>query len=134
MRTGSERSLRTSKQTLFEGLKQGWQTERSNDYLGASILVFLLVLAGWVRLPEDSREPNVTATFEGLLSRAGLAQPPQMPMRHENPEIRVWVDFDTGLYYCPGAPLYSKTPDGSITTQEQAQLEHFRTADHKLCQ
>jgi len=97
------------------------------------MLIFLLVLSGSAWLPRTSPEPNHTI-FKELLLSLGLAAPPAVPVHYDNPDIGVWVDVRTGLYYCPGAPLFGKTREGKLTTQRQARQEHFKTADGKVCQ
>jgi hypothetical protein len=40
----------------------------------------------------------------------------------------------TALYYCPGADLYGKTPNGKLTSQRDAQLDQFEPALRKTCE
>ncbi len=117
----------------FRWLKQQGEAHRATIYLGTSMLIFLLVLSDSAWLPRTSPEPDHTI-FKELLLSLGLAAPPAVPVHYDNPDIGVWVDVRTGLYYCPGAPLYGKTRGGKHTTQRQARQEHFKTADGKVCQ
>jgi hypothetical protein len=72
--------------------------------------------------------------FDKLLISLGLAEAPEPPPDKGNPDVQVWVDPHTALYYCPGADLYGKTPKGKITTQRNAQLDQFEPASRKPCE
>jgi len=74
------------------------------------------------------------STFDKLLISLGLAEAPEAPAYQGNPDIQVWVDQRTALYYCPGADLYGKTPKGKFTTQREAQLDHFESASRRTCE
>jgi len=126
-------SVRTSAQEVCKWLKQQWQAHRVTIYLATSMLVFLLVLADWERSRQSSPEPRPTI-FGELLSRLGFAAPPPKPVNHGKTYTRVWVDVHTGLYYCPGAQLYGRTPGGKFTTERRGQLDHFTAATRHLCQ
>ena len=108
--------------------KQLWEMHRSKIYLGTSVLIFLLVLT----LPQRSPETNLTM-FKELSLSLGLAAAPSMQVPDDHPDVGVWVDLHTGLYYCPGTELYGKTGGGKFTTQRQARQEYFKTADGKVC-
>jgi len=71
--------------------------------------------------------------FDRMLISLGLADPPYSPEDLGNPSVQVWLDTHTGLYYCPGADLYGKTPKGNFAAQRQAQLDHFQPAYRKAC-
>lgn len=71
--------------------------------------------------------------FEEMLVSLGLAEPPPVPSYSGNPNIPVWVDIHTALYYCPGSDLYGKTPQGKIASQHDAQLDQFEPASRKVC-
>jgi general secretion pathway protein A len=126
-------SPRTSPREAPKARKQKWQVQGATIYLATSLLVFLLVLGDLARSWQNSPEPRLTI-FEKLLSSFGLGAPPPMPARHDKPDTRVWVDSDTGLYYCPGAELYGKTREGEFVTERHAQLEHLTAANRKACQ
>jgi hypothetical protein len=68
-----------------------------------------------------------------MLISLGMAEAPQPPADKGDPTAQVWVDTHTGLYYCPGADLYGKTPKGKYTTQRDAQLDQFEPAYRKTC-
>jgi len=92
------------------------------------------VLTGWGShsLSSKAGQPKLTL-FEQLLVNVGLAEAPTVPVYNGNPNVSVWVDLHTALYYCPGADLYGKTPDGKFTSQRDAQMDHFEPAARKNC-
>ena len=86
-----------------------------------------------VRRKHRPKQPQLTF-FERALVGLGLAEaPPPVPYMGE-PNIQVWVDLNTGLYYCPGADVYGTTPKGKFTSQEDAQLDAFEPAYRKPCE
>ena len=109
--------------------KQQWEMHRSKIYLGTSVLIFLLVLT----LPQRSPETNLTM-FKELSLSLGLAATPSMPVPDDHPDVGVWVDLHTGLYYCSGTEAYGKTGEGKFTNQRQAREEHFKPAASNVCQ
>jgi len=123
--------------------------ERRGDlYLGIAV-VFVAVVLSWGLWSSHSvgatGSPNTSATghrkpadadlswYDRMLIQMGLAEAPEPPESKGNPEIQVWVDIPTALYYCPGADLYGKTPKGKFTTQRDAQLDQFEPASRKVC-
>lgn len=77
--------------------------------------------------------PPKLSMWEEFLVNIGLAEPPSAPSYSGNPNIPVWVDVHTALYYCPGSDLYGKTPQGKIASQHDAQLDQFEPASRKVC-
>jgi GAF domain-containing protein len=71
--------------------------------------------------------------FDRVLIKLGLADAPDAPEDKGNPDIQVWIDLHTALYYCPGSDLYGKTPKGKFATQRDAQLDNFEPANRKAC-
>jgi hypothetical protein len=96
-------------------------------------LALLLVLAIWMWPAPAS--PHLT-WFESVLVELGLAQvPSRTPAAPTgNPDVRVWVDVHTALYYCPGSNLYGKTPGGQFATQHDAQQNQFEPATGAVCE
>ena len=94
-------------------------------------LILLLIVAAW----PSPASPHIT-WFESVLVELGLAQvPSRTPAAPTgNPDIRVWVDVHTALYYCPGSDLYGKTPGGDFETQHDAQQDQFEPATGKVCE
>jgi hypothetical protein len=62
-----------------------------------------------------------------------LAVPPPTPEYLGDPNIKVWEDLQTALYYCPDADLYGNTSKGRFTTQSEAQQDAFEPALRKPC-
>ncbi len=113
-----------------------WDTHKASVYLGASVLILLVVLLGWraSSVPKGQPlRPQLTAFLEELQVALGTAKLPPGPIYQGNQNTQVWVDVQTALYYCPGARLYGKTKGGRFTTQQKAQQEQFDPADHKAC-
>jgi GAF domain-containing protein len=77
--------------------------------------------------------PPKLSMLEEFLVSVGLAEPPPAPSYSGNPNIPVWVDIHTALYYCPGSDLYGKTPQGKIASQHDAQIDQFEPASRKVC-
>jgi hypothetical protein len=71
--------------------------------------------------------------FDRVLIKLGIAEAPDAPEDKGNPDIQVWVDLRTALYYCPGNDLYGKSPKGKYETQRDAQLDQFEPANRKAC-
>jgi len=81
-------------------------------------------------------EPQTDLSLgERALVALGLAQPPESSTTYAgNPDVKVWVDVRTALYYCPDAELYGKTPKGKYLTQREAQLDQFEAASRRVCE
>ena len=94
-------------------------------------LLLLLVVWAW----PTPASPHLT-WFESVLVELGLAQvPSRTPAAPTgNPDVRVWVDVHTALYYCPGSDLYGKTPGGQFETQHNAQQDQFEPATGVVCE
>jgi len=133
------------------------RTHRGDLALGASFVLFLITIiwavsvdhsttsaatgaapppvAGAQAKPKRKQAPPPPklSFFEELLVNMGLAEPPPAPSYSGNPNIPVWVDIHTALYYCPGTDLYGKTPQGKIASQRDAQQDQFEPASRKVC-
>jgi len=112
---------------------------RADLYVGAAILMLLIVLSGWGMRPvqnhsavKNSPQPSLTL-FEKLLVSLGLAEAPPAPVYLGNPNAQVWVDLHTALYYCSDSDLYGKTPGGKFTSQRDAQMDQFEPAARRNC-
>jgi len=126
----------------FGTLRDLWQEQRANIWLGASALILLFAIVQFFLSPVSSPAaaanhnaasgPQLTF-FEGLLVSLGLADAPPTVSYAGNPEARVWVDTRTALYYCAGTGQYGKTPGGKFTTQRDAQQDQFEPAHRKVC-
>jgi hypothetical protein len=71
--------------------------------------------------------------LEKTLVALGLAVPPPAPVYLGDPNVKVWVDLQTGLYYCPGNSLYGTTAKGRYAAQGEAQQDSFEPAGRKPC-
>jgi GAF domain-containing protein len=133
------------------------RTHRGDLALGASFVLFLITIiwavsvdhsttsaasgaatppaAGAPAKPKRKQPPPAPQLtfFEQFLVSVGLAEPPPAPSYSGNPNIPVWVDVHTALYYCPGTDLYGKTPQGKIASQRDAQQDQFEPASRKVC-
>ena len=83
--------------------------------------------------PGAQRKPRLRP-WEKALIAMGLAEPPEPPPTWGNPNIQVWVDPKTALYYCVGEELYGKTPGGHATIQGDARLDGFEPASRAACE
>jgi hypothetical protein len=114
---------------------------RANLYLGAALVMLILVLSGWgtrhvqeqISAVRQKSSPTQLTSFERMLVSIGLAEAPTAPVYKGNPNTQVWVDLHTALYYCPGSDLYGKTLGGKFTTQSDAQQDQFQPAAEKSC-
>jgi hypothetical protein len=78
-------------------------------------------------------KPPKLTLFEQALVSLGLAVPPPTPQYMGDPNIKVWEDLQTALYYCPDTDLYGNTAKGRYTTQAEAQQDAFEPAFRKPC-
>jgi|HubBroStandDraft_6_1064221.scaffolds.fasta_scaffold05738_8 hypothetical protein len=106
---------------------------RADLYLGAAVVVAALAL-----LWPAARSPRRPALgpFERALVSLGLAEAPA-PVVHlqgGDPGIQVWVDPHTAQYYCQGEEQYGKTAGGRVSSQREAQTDHFEPAGRSVCE
>jgi hypothetical protein len=147
--------LRAAVEKLSENerLQRLWLTHRGDLSLAAAglVVVVALIWGLWPHRAVTAAQTNdqVTATqprkrrikppepqlsaFEKVLVGLGLAEPPPAPAYMGDPNVNVWVDLQSALYYCPGSELYGKTEKGKITTQADAQQDQFEPAFRKPC-
>jgi len=129
-----------------------WQSRRGDFYLAIAVILVLVVIRWglWSNHPVAATGHGVTpapsaaheqpapqpelSTLDKILISLGLAKAPEPPESKGNPDIPVWVDLHTALYYCPGSDLYGKTPKGKIASQRDAQLDQFEPANRKPCE
>ncbi|MFZ3341544.1 MAG: hypothetical protein WA609_18835 [Terriglobales bacterium] len=105
---------------------------RADLYLGLSVLVALVALL-W---PTASAGRAELTPWERVLVAVGIAEAPASEAEVQysgDPNIKVWVDTQAALYYCPGDELYGKSPGGHYTTQHDAQLDRFEPAFRRAC-
>jgi hypothetical protein len=98
------------------GLRTGQQLQSAvftADVAAFALAVVLLVLLAFVLFP-------------GISS-------PRRPAPTGNPNRAVWVDTQSGLYFCPAAKLYGKG-QGKYMTQRDAQMRAFKPALRAPCE
>jgi hypothetical protein len=116
--------------------KEEWTLHRGAIYIALAAAVLLAVIFQSSAQPAaDASQPREMTAFERVLVSLGLAEAPSPPALAApgNPKTKVWVDVHTALYYCPGADLYGKTPDGRYATQLEAQRDNFQPSTLKAC-
>jgi hypothetical protein len=109
---------------------------RADFYLVLAIIVATVAMV-WVLsatpAPGAHRKPRLRPWERALIS-LGLAEAPEPPPRRGNPNISVWEDPKTALYYCAGEDLYGKAPGGHLATQGEAQMDQFEPASRAPCE
>ena len=109
---------------------------RADFYLVVAVAVSTLAMV-WVLsatpAPSAHRKPRLRPWERALVS-LGLAEAPEPPPHRGDPNISVWVDPKTALYYCAGEELYGKAPGGHLATQREAQLDQFEPAGRAACE
>jgi hypothetical protein len=105
---------------------------RADLYLGVAVCVASLALL-WPAATLQ-RHPSL-GLWERTLIAMGIAEAPD-PVVHlqGDPAIKVWVDPHSAVYYCPGEEQYGKTTDGRLSTQHEAQTDHFEPAGRDACE
>ena len=58
---------------------------------------------------------------------------PVTTQRPGNPDVKVWVNTNSGVYHCPGTRWYGKTKSGQFMTQREAQAKGYRPAYGAVC-
>jgi len=115
-----------------------WLEKHRGDLSVVIAMIVLLVAVSGVGphqiQPRPSGAQQNLTLFERMLVSLGLAEAPPVPVSSGNPNVEVWVDVHTALYYCPGADMYGKTPDGRTESQRDAQLDEFQPAARRNCQ
>lgn len=104
---------------------------RADFYLGLAVVVALLALL-W---PTASAGRSELRPWERVLIAMGVAEAPVPAEVHYtgDPNIKVWVDTEAAMYYCPGDELYGKSSGGYYTTQREAQQDKFEPALRRAC-
>jgi hypothetical protein len=111
--------------------RQQLSRHRANLYLGLSVLVAVLALF-WPT-PASPQRPRLDP-WQRVLVELGIADAPAPQIHYRgDPNIQVWVDPHTALYYCPGDEPYGKAPDGRLTSQRDAQADQFEPAYRAAC-
>ena len=123
---GSDASARGLK-----GLRVKLHFRRADLFLGLAVIVAAVALL-WPASGQQ-KQPSLPP-WERLLIAMGIAEEPEQTVHfHGDPDLKVWVDTHTALYYCPGDELYGKSPDGHYTSQREAQADRFEPAERSVC-
>ena len=109
---------------------------RADFYLVVAVAVSTVAMV-WVLSATPAlgtqRKPRLKLWERAMIS-LGLAEAPEPPPKRGNPNLSVWVDPKTALYYCVGEELYGKAPGGHLATQREAQLDQFEPASRAACE
>lgn len=125
------KSLPTTSRDVLLELRQLIDLHRADLYLGIAVLVAVFALL-WPT-PAAPQKPRLEP-WQRVLVKLGIAEAPAPQIHYRgDPNIEVWVDPHTALYYCPGEDLYGKTDDGRRTGQRDAQADHFEPANRAAC-
>jgi DNA-binding NarL/FixJ family response regulator len=111
-------------------LRQSAGMPRSVKALVSLLLAATAGVIIWMNF-HDTIEENVPFLHKFLVQSGIQSVPP--PVYQGNPDTKVWIDLHTALYYCPGTPLYGKTPKGKYTRQQDALEDHFEPAGRQAC-
>ena len=115
---------------FFRRLRATLSLDRADFYLAIAFLVAATALL-W---PSATSPLRHLSPWERVLVSLGVAEAPPPAIHYRgDPNIKVWVDTHTALYYCPGDDLYGKSPDGRFTTQHEAQADRFEPAQRSAC-
>ena len=72
--------------------------------------------------------------FQSTMIRLGIYHSAARSSVYGNPDLNVWVDAQTAVYYCPGSEQYGNTAEGHFTTQREALQAHSQPASGLACQ
>ena len=50
-----------------------------------------------------------------------------------SPDVKVWVNTNSGVYHCPNTRWYGNTKHGKFMTQREAQSKGYRPAGVMVC-
>jgi uncharacterized Zn finger protein (UPF0148 family) len=121
--------------SVVERVRQWWHTlnlPRADLYLAVAIVVAVLAII-WPS-PVVSQKPRLQP-WQRILVKLGIAEAPSAAIHYRgDPNVQVWVDPHTALYYCPGEEQYGKSVNGRFTAQREAQMEQFQPAGRTTCQ
>jgi hypothetical protein len=114
----------------LKNLRLKLRFRRADLFLGLAVIVAAVALL-W---PASGGQKPSLSPWERVLIAMGIAEEPQQAVHfHGDPDLKVWVDTHTALYYCPGDELYGKSPDGHYSTQREAQADRFEPAERSVC-
>jgi hypothetical protein len=91
--------------------------------LVVSLAIFLPMLAAGPQAQSHSQSQIATITAVSAVQAD-----------QGNPDVKVWVNTNSGVYHCPGTRWYGNTKQGEYMTQAEAQKKGNRPAYGKVCQ
>lgn len=119
----------------IERLLGYWRTlplSTADIYLGIAIVVAALAIL-WPT-PATVHKAGLQP-WQRILVAIGVAEaPPPLVHYRGDPNVQVWVDPHTALYYCAGEEQYGKSANGRFEAQREAQLDQFEPAGRAVCQ
>ena len=111
------------------------QRKRPGRSTPGDLLVALVILAAAIMGTLGVNSEMVIHYFPqvaAVLHLSSPAKPAVLPFG-ASAQIKVWVDLNTGLYYCPGADSYGRTRSGRYLKQADARLGNFEPAGRREC-
>jgi len=111
------------------------QRKRPGRSTAGDLLAALVILAAAVMGTLGVNSEMVIHYFPQVAAVLHLTSPaaPAALPSGTNAQIKVWVDLNTGLYYCPGADSYGHTRSGRYVNQADARLGNFEPAQRREC-
>lgn len=67
------------------------------------------------------------------LSASQHRTPAPKTQHRGRPDVKVWVNTQSGVYHSPGGRWYGATKQGQYMTQKEAQEKGYRPAYAKVC-
>ena len=83
--------------------------------------------------PADSDRGLVEGAQDQVKKLQNYMNPPPAPKDMGQPDVKVWADLRTALYFCPGSKQYGHTSKGKFMTQKDAQDSNFEPAPRVPC-
>ena len=80
----------------------------------------------------DCKSGLTTAPASSPSANESIA--PSKTQQAGNPDVKVWVNTNSGVYHCPGTRWYGSTKQGEYMTLKKAQKGGYRPAYGKVCQ
>ena len=111
------------------------QRKRPGRSTPADVMAALVILAAAIMGTLGVNSEMVIHYFPQVAVVLHLSSPTQAAAlpAGANAQIKVWVDLNTGLYYCPGADSYGRTRSGRYVNQADARLGNFEPALRREC-
>jgi len=94
-------------------------------WAGGAATVLCVLLLGDIYI----RHVWIVGHAASPVSESHVLKPPAA----ENPDVKVWVNTDSGTYHCPGTRWYGKTQAGEYMTQKQARNQGYHPAARHAC-